>query len=64
MQNVTYPHHRLVLLLVVKLEFTTVNPFTLWKGPIIFAAVALLWASYMLNSEVTTISYDLSTFTV
>jgi hypothetical protein len=53
----------LLVLLIVRLDFTTVNPFTLWKGPIVFAAAALAWASYTLNSEVTTITYDLSTFT-
>lgn len=41
----------LILLLVVRLAWVTVNPFTLWKVPIILGAVAIVWAGFMLSSE-------------
>lgn len=41
----------LLLLVIVRLAFTTVNPFTLWKGPQFFLAIALVWAAVTLNSE-------------
>jgi hypothetical protein len=41
----------LIAFLIVRMEYATLNPFTLWAGPIIGLAVAILWAGFTLGSE-------------